>query len=267
MKESISYSFLLNIIILFIFVCGAIVVAIFSYYRAFRASTIIVNEIEKYEGYNCESKASIARKLGGVSYSVPFKVTCKDRYGTPCVVDDVTGSYAVVSYNLDNNSGEYAFGNDMNSSVSDSSYTKKYQYGVYTYMYIDAPIISEIIRIPIFTKTKQMHEFRNLKIVSRSDDNIKFIDLDIIPADILSDSRLSESEYSDKLSEYMLENYTRSLAKKEYIHGYNPDLVSDNYIYDMREAFKYLDNTARGAQSLKALGQHYCGYVIDWSKF
>ena len=264
MKESISYSFLLNIIILFIVVCASIVAAIFSYYRAFRASTIIINEIEKYEGYNCESKASIARKLSGVSYSVPFNVSCKSRYGTPCEVDETTGSYVVISYNIDNNTGQYAFGEEMNSSVSDGSYTKTYQYGVYTYMYIDAPVISEIIRIPIFSKTKQLHEFRNLK-VYYSDDKTSFIDLDIIPEDIKA--QYSESEYASILANYLLENYTDSLIQKEYRHGYNPDLVTSNYVYDLREAFKYIGYSIENAQSLNNSGKHNCGYVVDWSKF
>ena len=39
--------------------------------------------------------------------------------------------------------------------------TKIYQYGVYTYMYVDLPVISSFIKIPYFAKTKKMFEFRN----------------------------------------------------------------------------------------------------------
>ena len=193
MKESISYSFLLNIIILFIFVCAAIITGIFSYYRAFKANTIITNEIEKYEGFNCLSEESIKKKLNSVSYNVPFEVECKSSFGEPCMTDNEK-NYAVVSYNLDFSSiyymgEEYSESKNKYYSAMNSNYscydvevkddetgeviekkhdntncvnTKKYQYGVYTYMYVDLPIISNLLKIPIYTKTKIMYEFRNI---------------------------------------------------------------------------------------------------------
>ena len=101
MKESISYSFLLNIIILFITVCAAIIMGIFSYYKAFRANSIITETIEKYEGYNCIAKEEIARKLGGIGYNTPFNVKCKNSDGN-CETDNAeNGNYKVTSYNLD----------------------------------------------------------------------------------------------------------------------------------------------------------------------
>jgi hypothetical protein len=141
---------------------------IFSYYRAFRANTIISQEIEKYEGYNCASKTEIARKLGNISYNTPFKVTCNNK-ATPCVVDE-DANYAVISYNLEDISGEihYAGKDEMSSPIGyinkeTTEPTKNYQYGIYTYMYIDLPVISSIIRIPFFAKTDIMYEFRDLK--------------------------------------------------------------------------------------------------------
>lgn len=173
MKESISYTFLLNIIIVFVLVCFSIIMGIFSYYRAFRANTIISQEIEKYEGYNCASKTEIARKLGNISYNTPFKVTCNNK-ATPCVVDE-DANYAVISYNLEDISGEihYAGKDEMSSPVgydyNSMTYketmetTQNYQYGIYTYMYIDLPVLSSMIRIPFFAKTDIMYEFRDLK--------------------------------------------------------------------------------------------------------
>ena len=168
MRESISYSFVLNMVILFMFVCLAIIAGIFSYYRAFRANTIVINAIEKYEGYNCLSEEESKRKLNTISYNVPFEVNCNNKGGT-CMTD-TDKNYAVVSYNLDFTGAKYVKVQDdpkktpindkyktMNSTYTCNYYyctnTKKYQYGVYTYMYIDLPIVSQMIRIPFFSKT------------------------------------------------------------------------------------------------------------------
>lgn len=177
MRESISYSFVLNMVILFMFVCLAIIAGIFSYYRAFRANTIVINAIEKYEGYNCLSEEESKRKLNTISYDVPFEVNCNNKGGT-CMTD-TDKNYAVVSYNLDFTGAKYVNVQDfpntntindkyktMNSTYTCNYYyctnTKKYQYGVYTYMYIDLPIVSQMIRIPFFSKTKILYEFRDI---------------------------------------------------------------------------------------------------------
>lgn len=166
MKESISYTFLLNIIITFVFVCFVIIMGIFSYYRAFKANNIIINEIEKYEGFNCLSKESIERKLQGISYNVPFEATCSAFKGESCAFDD-DKNYAVISYNLDYNSWYYLNGDGMNSQYKCTEYSQcfntiKYQYGVYTYMYIDLPVVSSLIKLRLFGKTSIMTEYRNI---------------------------------------------------------------------------------------------------------
>jgi len=161
MKESISYTFVLNIVIVFIFMSFAIIMGIISYYKAFRANTIIVNAIEKYEGYNCLAKEEIARKLNNIGYITPFNVKCKE---ANCELDD-TKSYSVVSYNLDFDSSTVA-GDDINATPyicknNECKTNKNYQYGVYTYMYIDIPVISKLIRMSVYSKTKTMYEFRD----------------------------------------------------------------------------------------------------------
>lgn len=184
MKESISYTFLLNIIILFIFVCAAIVMGVFSYYRAFKANSIVVNAIEKYEGFNCLSEQEAATKLNNISYNVPFNVTCKESYGKPCMTD-LNGNYAVVSYNIDYSSGEYvkvaADSNyeenekyyEMNSKydMNTDEQTNRYQYGVYTYMYVDVPVIGSLIKIPFYSKTKYLYEYRDIEQYAYSKNN------------------------------------------------------------------------------------------------
>lgn len=169
MRESISYTFLLNIVIIFVFTCFAIVMGVLSYYKAFRANTIISETIEKYEGYNCLAKDEIARKLGNIGYNVPFEVNCKKNDGK---CDDSGNGYKVISYNLDFEGNLVYDGEPMNSSYicedKDGVYAcatnKHYQYGIYTYMYVELPVISGLIRIPFFSKTSTMYEFRNFYI-------------------------------------------------------------------------------------------------------
>ena len=68
MKESISYTFLLNIVIVFVFTCFAIVMGVLSYYKAFKVNNIITNSIEKYEGFNNLSRNDINLKLNSIGY-------------------------------------------------------------------------------------------------------------------------------------------------------------------------------------------------------
>ena len=52
MKESISYTFLLDIIIVFIAISFFAIISIMSYSKAYRVNSKIVNAIEINEGYN-----------------------------------------------------------------------------------------------------------------------------------------------------------------------------------------------------------------------
>ena len=180
MKESISYTFLLNIVIVFIFLCFAIIMGVFSYYKAFRANTIIVNAIEKYEGYNCASKKEIDEKLSGIGYNVPFTPKCK-KDEKNCVVDE-TNKYKVVPYNLDGptgGTGESYFVNDTTGSVfrdgNPHEQTHYYSYAVTTYMYVDLPIVNQLIKMSFVSRTNTMFEFRNIG-AEYNDGVIRFFD-------------------------------------------------------------------------------------------
>lgn len=296
MKESISYSFLLNIIILFIFVCAAIITGIFSYYRAFRAGTIIVNEIEKYEGFNCVSENSIAQKLSGVSYKLPFNIHCKE--GEDNCITDEGYNYKVYSYNLDNNLSDNP---DMveKIQVGDSSYiaavstncyddfngkplckmSSEYQYGVYTYMYTNLPVVSAFLRIPIYNKTKKLYDQRNLygnESYSKGSEGQYFtIDLDSIPSRYLD----TYSGYGyviavERYAALVNQNYTSfDLSHKKnyndeltmYGYGVRNDMNYLNIDGRLRELFKLSDSS--DSQSLKTEKKKKCGTIMDWSLF
>ena len=182
MREGISYAFLLNIIILFITVCAAVVMGIFSYNRAFRANSIITETIEKYEGYNCLAQEEIENKLQTISYNTPFTVECKNSDGN-CETN-TNKTYKVISYNLDfdyivmnspNPEDHIIYGDKMNSTYqcySNGCITNKnYQYGVYTYMYFDIPVLSKIARIPVYSRTSKLFEFRNFYVEKHKETN------------------------------------------------------------------------------------------------
>ena len=263
MKESISYTFLLNIIILFIFVCAAIVMGVFSYYRAFKANSIVVNAIEKYEGFNCLSEQEAATKLNNISYNVPFNVTCKESYGKPCMTD-LNGNYAVVSYNIDYSSGEYVkVANDfkyeenkryydMNSQYDweTGEQTNRYQYGVYTYMYVDVPVIGSLIKIPFYSKTKYLYEYRDINKTS-SNENANFYDRRntnkerLIDFEVVLMGRYAQAstggikfdpEYNSRLEFQYMPNYASENT------GNQPDFVAGGYRYKcgaLRDYSKY----------------------------
>ena len=165
MKESISYTFLLNIIITFIFICFTVIMGIFSYYRAFRANTAILNAIEKYEGFNCLSIKEIDKNLKNIGYNVPFKANKKNGTNGTLLTEDDTEygnlGYSVIYYDndTDNKLSKITFSSSTNADVE---LKKEYQYGVFTYMYMDLPIINNILKIPVFGKTNKLYEFRNL---------------------------------------------------------------------------------------------------------
>ncbi len=265
MKESISYSFLLNIVIVFIFVCFAIIMGVLSYYRAFRANEAIIESIEKYEGFNCASQAEIDRKLGVIGYMTPFNVTC-DGKDKPCKTD-TNNNYAIISYNLDGPvsekylddtkitdlaskqidddgketkapiTGIYANNDEMNSLAANSRKyydvsTKHYQYGVYTYMYVDLPVVAGMIRIPYYSKTSVMYEFRNLY---ASEDNIS--------GEKIYDSRLTVEGSNGKRIRFdeMKKNIEQDYLKSSTGQGHIiKDINSDGY--DARERAQYDPN-------------------------
>lgn len=257
MKEGISYTFLLNIIIIFIVVCAAIVMGIFSYYKAFRANTIISQAIEKFEGYNCESKEEIATKLNNISYNTPFEVKCKNGE-KQCEVDE-NSNYKIISYNLNISSGDkYAGQNEMSSIVNsnNSESTKTYQYGIYTYMYFDVPIISKIIKFPFFTKTDIMYEFRNLKYDA---DN-----------DTVYDERNIPKQYAD-IEEF--NNNFRNDIRNEYVEGQRDDYKSnflniDSTGYEAKERAK-IDTDDNGKITIidsGKVGESFKNYYESYGK-
>lgn len=135
MKESISYTFLLNIIIIFIVISFFAIMSIMSYTKAFRANSKVVNAIEMYEGYN-GATSEIDRALTNYGYQ-KRNMTCPKKDGQTAIngIDGKT-SDGICIYLFDKGD--------------------TYSYGVITYMTFDFPIVGSFIRIPVYTRTMTM---------------------------------------------------------------------------------------------------------------
>ena len=138
MKESISYTFLLNIIITFIVISFFVIMCIMSYTKAFRVNSKIVNAIEISEGYNNVSKNEINKILTSYGYQ-KLNVGCPTKEGQSAI--------NVTSGRTSDGTCIYYFNNG-----------DKYNYGVITYMTFDFPIVNQLIRIPVYTRTMSLYK-------------------------------------------------------------------------------------------------------------
>ena len=135
MREGISYTVTLNFAIIFILIVFAFLSATLIYFKGNKAGNIIVNSIEKYEGYNDLSEAEINVSLQTIGYNKK-SITCISSNSCSFVKKSNSG-YCV--YFCDE--GDY------------------YYYRVQTNMNIDFPLIEKILPIPIFSNTNRMYDF------------------------------------------------------------------------------------------------------------
>lgn len=140
MRESIASTFLYNIIIIFIVLAFVFLAATLSYSKAFKVNSRIVNSIEKFEGYNRLSATEIDLVLQSIGYR-RGPLQCKRRDGKEAM-DNITNNFQYCVYYYPNDGNE-----------------KRYSYGIVTFMYIDIPIIRDIIKIPIYTRTDRLYRF------------------------------------------------------------------------------------------------------------
>lgn len=168
MRESIGTSFMLNFIILFIFLVFAFLAGTLSYYKAYRINNYLVNAIEKYEGYNDYSREEIAVGMKSLGYSIAVKTDCPpDReithisyesgqvsnYRTTgeLVNEDELAGYCIYLYMNDN----AALSKGGGLATTDTYYT----YGILTYMQLRFPVVESVLKIPIFSRTNRMYYF------------------------------------------------------------------------------------------------------------
>ena len=140
MKESIGSTASLNIMIAFIAIVFAFLAASLSYYKAFKVNNAITNAIEKYEGYNDLAKNEIAQKLESLGYQ---------RYDANCSEEKKFNSKTFTYVASDQGYCIYQY--------KGSGEQRYDEYGITTYMTINLPIISDLVKIPINTVSNEIY--------------------------------------------------------------------------------------------------------------
>lgn len=271
MRQSISYAFLLNIVITFIFITFAVIMGIMSYYRAFKANAIITSSIEKYEGYNCLAKEEIERKLQTIAYNLPFRLNCSKFSGKNCEVSN-TNNYIVISENDNASNWTYKDGNIMNSQVycknssgkstpKDCQNTETYRYTVYTYMYVDVPILSNVLKIPFAAKTSTLNEFRNLYL--RDEEYEKAYDTNFIPEEIFEKNKTIEilREFISQVGADLNSEYAQQIA-----NGASSYRIKTNPEYNAKKTIQQELENNIATVAMNGY-QFECGHKINYKKY
>lgn len=143
MKQSIGQSFILYFIIIFFVVTMVFILAFMSYMKAFRLNSGIAKALETYEGLNLYSAEEIARILTAYGYriSVDDRPRCPDKNGIgPQEISHNGVNYCLYEYPMDPN-------------------TRYQRYGIITYIYIDIPIVSKFLALPVYSETEKIYRF------------------------------------------------------------------------------------------------------------
>lgn len=144
MKQSIGYTQTINIMMVFITIIFFFIVSIINYYKAYKVNNILINSIEKYEGYNNLADMDIISRLGTLGYNMS-KINCSATRGDTCTL--------VVDPGL-NGSGENGY--CIYECYEDNNY---YHYKIATNMFMDIPVVRNVISIHVFGNTKSIYNF------------------------------------------------------------------------------------------------------------
>ena len=191
MKESVGYTVTLNIAIIFIIIVFTFLSSAIIYFKSNKVSNIVMNSIEKYEGYNRYAVDEIKKKMDSLGYS-GRDIKCEsviDKKNEACFLQASTNSsdsslaQSALGYNIyvlgsaivsidsaitlmkSYDTSQYAADGycvyvcvDRNKTY-DSNEGFDFYYKVRTNMMMNIPIINEILDIPIYSNTNDMHYF------------------------------------------------------------------------------------------------------------
>ena len=149
MKESVGYTVTLNIVITFIVIVFTFLSSTLIYYKSNKVSNVIMNSIEKYEGYNDLAQDEIELKMSGIGYSTR-NIKCPDMIKT--------GGYEC-NVQSKNESSALGYCVYLCEEKDKDKKTGYYFYRVKTNMPINIPIINELVSVPIFSNTNRLYDF------------------------------------------------------------------------------------------------------------
>lgn len=156
MKESTGSVASIYIIIFFIVILFGFITSIMSYYKAYKINNSLTGTIDDYGGFNEQSMEDIENKLTTYGYN-RRNINCKARDNAK-IVDIVDGKYQ--TYEGDATPKGYkgycVYLVDETGNKEDTAYTY-YSYQIITYFTIDFPIVNDILKLPISTKTSTMY--------------------------------------------------------------------------------------------------------------
>ena len=141
MKSAIGNTFLMNFIIIFTVIFIGLFITSLSYTKALRIKNRITDIIEENNGYNNkEVAAEIEAYLKDAGYRISSgdKENCTYKGVSNKVVypNSTTSVYDYCIFKFENSKGTY--------------------YGVKTYMYLDVPVIGDLIKIGVYGETKNL---------------------------------------------------------------------------------------------------------------
>ena len=143
MRESIASTYLYTIIIIFLLIVFGFAGALITYQKAYKVNSKIAIAIEKAEGYNDSSVEEINRTLGTIGYRGNDNKACPER-NDGVLVNDI------------NNKPSYKY---CVYQTKTASKTDPYdQYLIFTYIFLDFPIIDEF-KISVKSKTAIIYHF------------------------------------------------------------------------------------------------------------
>ncbi len=146
MKQAIGGATIINIVIVFIVIIFALLAATFSYAKAYKVNTKIMNGIEIYEGYNNGSVKYANRFLQGLGYTKGAKKDCPSTKN----INGKSGSL------VENQNNDYYYCVYYYSAHEDGNCY--YSYAVVTYITFDLPFVGRF-DLPITSKTNRIYNF------------------------------------------------------------------------------------------------------------
>lgn len=169
MKESTGSVASIYIIIFFVVIIFGFITSIISYYKGYKINNSLTAAIEDYGGFNGESKEEIEKRLTSYGYNINRDINCPTR--EKAILIGIKNGNMVVNKDPETNAITGVSANDRGYRgycvylVDEPAYStteanvkyKYYSYQIITYLTLDFPIVSDILRFPISTKTDVMY--------------------------------------------------------------------------------------------------------------
>lgn len=150
MKEAIANAGIFNLVIVFVIILLSFFIGSLGYSKAYKVKNLIIDEIEKDDGYDAITEQSVEEWLGEIGYRMntgfSYNNCPNERFNK--IDGELVNTNSKYQYCV------YKF--DVCSSKSDSGgcIKKNVYYRVVTYMYFDVPIINNLIKIPVKGETR-----------------------------------------------------------------------------------------------------------------